>query len=192
MEAIEKLKDLIFPKLMELGFEPICCYYGGSFLNGTWNKLKSDIDVIVVINLEEPYCHFSMKLVLGNLEYSLLFNSLHEYEKKVNMRELPNSRLYGYLNSFSLAGSAIAISDKWQKKVIDNICFYLKNNAKIAADELIKRELNIHHPRKEDYHLLRAINISERFVHKIPPNDILDCKNGKVPLEFVLKREGIL
>lgn len=192
MESIEMVKNLLFLKLKRLGLDPICCYYGGSLLNGTYNFKKSDVDVVVVISGGKSYCHTSMKLVLKNLEYSLLFDSLWEYEEKKDMSATPVSRLYGYLNSFGLLSSDIAIFEENQKNIVEDIFPHLKSNAKIAAEELISRDLNIHPIRKEDYHLLQAINISERFNHKIPFEDIVDCKNGRVSLASVLKKEGIL
>lgn len=190
MENVKKLKELIFPKLTELGFDPICCYYGGSFLNGTYDPERSDLDVIVVINGENAYCSTFMRVAVKNLEYSLLFDCLWEYEGKKTLREAPTPRLYGYLNSLDLAYSDIAVSKPNQRKVDEIILPHLKDNAKMAAKELILRDLNVHLWRKEDYHLLRAINILEECKNKISFNDIIACKKGKISLESVLAKRG--
>ena len=192
MEAIKKMRELIFPKLKELGFDPICCYYGGSFLNGTYDPSRSDLDVIVIIKGENSYCQTVMKANVKNLEYSILFDFLWEYEKKEKLEEAPMSCLYGYLNSFNLSYSKIAVSEGNQKGVNEIVLPHLRDNAKIAARELIGRDLNMHPAKKEDYHLLMAINILEEHQNKIPFDDIIGCKNGKIPLESILKKEGLL
>lgn len=190
MESIEEIKDILSSKIQQFGISPLFFYFGGSISNGTYESGVSDIDVIVVVEKFSGLLHSAAKCVINGIEYSVLFDCFDEYRLHGRLKDVKNSKLFGYLNFYYVKISDIAIVRGEDQNRIRKLFEYSKHNAIVAAEELVERWSLPHLSSKEDYHLLQALNLlgKSNFSHK----EIMECKRREKSLQEIMKENMTL
>lgn len=182
MLEISKLTKVFEEKFRLLGVPPLFSYYGGSLANGSYERGKSDIDVIIVTNFT-PFNYF--KGTVGGEEYSFIFDPIGEYGARQNISNCSLSRLYGYLNFAFAREDSVFMCDKTID--IAELLENAKKTGEAAAKELFRRIRPPYYQSKELYHLGNAVNLLYGDVFSL--EEIKEVKNGN-PQLFLKKLEG--
>lgn len=163
-----------------MGYTPVLIYFGGSTLNLTYTK-DSDIDIVVTC-LEPINSDYMEVLELNKNKYSILFNSVKDYE---DCSHLSFGRLLGLLNfthfdsinHFSLIWTSNKLKvcqliEKRKQAAMSAVYYLYKTNSYIVDDFLECGHFN-----KELYHYAHAYFIV--FSRSIDYSLLLEIKQGK-------------